>query len=155
MQTNSSSESDYAISTDRDRLDVSLVHAFLSQSSYWARGRSRDLVATSIQNSLSFGVYAPDGGQVGFARIVTDYSTFAWLCDVFILEEHRHSGLGKRLVEAVVDHPDLKPIRRILLATADAHDLYRRYGGFDLLAHPERWMERLVSEETHEPDMAE
>lgn len=144
MEAQRSSHSDYSISTDKDRLDTALIHRYLSQSAYWARGRSYETVVTSIRNSLCFAIFAPSGNQVGFARVVTDYSTFAWLCDVFVIEEHRQRGLGKRLIEAVTSHPELKHVRRILLATNDAHELYRRYGGFRELSHPETWMERLL-----------
>jgi len=132
----------YTISTDKARLDVDLIHAFLSERAYWALGRSRALVETSIANSLCFGVYAGDQ-QVGFARVVTDCATFAWLCDVFILEAQRGRGLAKWLVEVIVAHPDLQGLRRMLLATRDAHELYRRFGGFTPLRAPERWMERV------------
>lgn len=129
------------ISTDKARLDVELIHAFLSQHAYWALGRPREVVQRSIENSLCFGVYDQEQ-QVGFARVVTDYATFAWLCDVFILETHRGRGLGKRLVENIVAHPALRGLRRLLLATRDAHELYRRHGGFEALQAPDRWMER-------------
>ena len=115
------------ISTDRSRLDLDLIHRYLSEESYWARGRGREEVERSIANSMPFGVYR-DGGQVGFARAVTDRVTFAGLADVFVLPEHRGHGLGKRLVEAAIGHPDLVGLKRWLLGTADAHDLYRRYG---------------------------
>jgi GNAT superfamily N-acetyltransferase len=131
------------ISTDKARLDLGRIHEFLSQQAYWAIGRSYETVARSIASSLCFGLY--DGEeQVGFARVVTDYATFAWLCDVFVIDSRRGQGLGKWLVECVVAHPDLADLRRILLATRDAHELYRRYGGFSLLKAPERWMERLA-----------
>jgi GNAT superfamily N-acetyltransferase len=132
----------YAISTDPGRLDVAFVHQFLSQESYWAEGRSLDTVRLSLAHSLCFGLYAEDA-QVGFARVVTDKATFAWLCDVFVVRDHRGRGLSKWLVQCVVGHPDLQTLRRILLATRDAHDLYRRYAGFAPLQAPERWMERL------------
>ena len=131
----------YTTSTDPDRLDIGVIYNFLSTGSYWAQNRPLDVVRRSIENSLNFGVYC-DSRQVGFARIITDYATFAWLCDVFILHEQRNCGLGKWLVECVVNHPELKPLRRILLATRDAHELYRQYGGFTPLANPDRWMEK-------------
>ena len=129
------------ISTDRNRLDLAYVHRYLSEECYWALGRSRAIVEKSIANSLCFGVYAGDR-QIGFARVVTDYATFAWLCDVFIDDAHRGQGLGKRLVETVVAHPELQGLRNFILATRDAHELYRGYGGFEALAAPERWMAR-------------
>jgi GNAT superfamily N-acetyltransferase len=120
--------SDYSISTDRDRLDVARVHRFLSTEAYWSPGVAREVVERSIENSLAFGVYAPSGEQVGFARVVTDYATFAWLADVYIEGAHRGRGLGKRLVAEVLEHPDLQGLRRWMLGTADAHELYRRFG---------------------------
>jgi GNAT superfamily N-acetyltransferase len=131
----------FLISTDKSKLDVGLVHEYLSECSYWAQGRPLDVVETSIEHSVCFGVYDGDR-QVGFARVVTDYATFAWLCDVFILESHRGHGLGKWLIESVVAHPDLQGFRNFMLATADAHELYCRYGGFDGLEKPEKWMRR-------------
>lgn len=130
----------YTISTDKTRLDTGLIHRFLSEESYWAQGRPLELVQRSLANSLCFGVYAAGGQQVGFARVVTDYTTFAWLCDVFIVRAHRGRSLGKWLVETVIDHPDLAGVWRFVLATSDAHELYRRYGGFETLPSPERWM---------------
>jgi GNAT superfamily N-acetyltransferase len=132
----------YSISTDKSRLDVGLIHDFLSQRSYWAQDRTLATVEKTIEHSLCFGVYAADGQQAGFARVVTDYATFAWLCDVFILETHRGQNLGKWLIETIVAHPDLQGFRNFLLATRDAHELYRRYGGFDTLPTPEKWMKR-------------
>lgn len=133
----------YLISTDKGRLDLGTVQKYLAESSYWARGRSRQTMASAVEHSLCFGLYAPGGAQAGFARVVTDLATFAWLCDVFVLEPHRGKGLGKWLVETIVGHPQLANLKRILLATQDAHGLYRRYGGFQALRSPERWMERL------------
>lgn len=132
---------DFSVSTDKSRLDIDLVHEFLSQSSYWAQGRPFDVTQKSIAHSFCFGVYDSDR-QVGFARVVTDYATFAWLCDVFILESQRGRGLGKWLIECVVACPDLQGVKILLLATSDAHELYRRYGGFESLAKPEKWMAR-------------
>lgn len=131
----------YCIDTDPHRLPLDVIYDYLSNRSYWAKGRSLDTVKKTIENSLCFGVY--DGQDlIGFARVVSDFATFGWVCDVFILESHRGQGLSKWLIETVVQHPDLKSIRRLLLATRDAHELYKRYGGFQLLEHPERWMER-------------
>jgi GNAT superfamily N-acetyltransferase len=118
---------EYLISTDTSRLDLDLVHRFLSEEAYWSPGVPREIVELSIENSLNFGLYRGDE-QVGFARVVTDYATFAWLADVFVVEPHRRRGLGKWLVETVVSHPKLKPLRRWILATADAHGLYSRLG---------------------------
>ena len=130
----------YTISTDRSRLDLDLIHRFLSEESYWAKGRSRDQVERSIENSICFGAYAGDE-LVGFARAVTDKATFAWLADVFVVPEHRGAGIGRRLVEAALGHPELADVYRWMLGTADAHELYRRYG-FDQLHEPGRFMAR-------------
>jgi GNAT superfamily N-acetyltransferase len=131
----------YEISTDRARIDLDRVHRFLSTEAYWCPGVTRDVVERSIASSICFGVYTPDGQQVGFARAVTDKATFAWIADVYIEQEHRGDGLGKRLVEAVLGHPELRGLRRWFLATADAHELYRRYG-FAELRDPGRFMSR-------------
>ena len=129
------------ISTDRSRLDIAYVHRYLSEECYWSIGRSRAVVEKSIANSLCFGVY--DGErQMGFARVVTDYATFAWLCDVFVDAAYRGQGIGKWLVETVVAHPELQGMRNFVLATRDAHELYRQHGGFEALPAPERWMAR-------------
>jgi GNAT superfamily N-acetyltransferase len=130
----------YAISCDPARLDLSVIHGFLSQS-YWAKSIPIALVERAIANSLCFGVYA-GAVQVGFARIVTDRATFAYLCDVFILPEHRGKGLSKALVEFVMAHPELQGLRRWNLVTIDAHTLYEQYG-FKTAAQPERYMEIL------------
>lgn len=144
---------EYFISTESAWLNLELIHRFLSEHSYWARGIPREVVARSIANSLCFGVYvlgkdAPDPArrQVGFARVATDRATFAYLADVFVLPEHRGRGLSKRLMEAVLAHPDLQGLRRWMLATADAHELYRQYG-FTALARPDNFMQR------HNPDV--
>jgi GNAT superfamily N-acetyltransferase len=131
---------DYIISTDQARLDLNLIQDFLSSSSYWATGRSLETVRRSIEYSLSFGLYMGKR-QIGFARVVTDYATFAWLDDVFILDSFREEGLGKWLVEVIVAHPELQGFRRWTLTTKDAHELYRKFG-FTELKHPERWMEK-------------
>jgi GNAT superfamily N-acetyltransferase len=129
------------VSTDKTRLDLNLIHEYLSNASYWARGRPQSVVQKSIENSLCFGLYE-SSRQMGFARVVTDYATFAWMCDVFVLESYRGRGLGKWLVECVVGHPELKGLRLFILATRDAHELYRRYGGFESVEEPKRWMTR-------------
>ncbi len=131
------------MSTDASLLDIDAVHGFLDRS-YWASGRSRELVERSIRASMPFGLYHDDGGrlrQLGFARVVTDGATFAWLGDVFVAEEARGTGLGVWLVECVMEHPDFADLKRILLATRDAHGLYERFG-FRRLQEPDRWMER-------------
>jgi GNAT superfamily N-acetyltransferase len=133
---------DYTISDDCARLDLDVIYNFLNESSYWARGRSRERVERSVEHSLPFGVYR-DGRQVGFARVVTDYATFAWLADVFVLDTERGRGVGKWLVETIVSHPELRGVRRWLLATRDAQELYSRFGFRDLRDSPLGWMERL------------
>jgi GNAT superfamily N-acetyltransferase len=135
---------EFVFSTDKSLLDLGVIHRYLSESSYWAQGRSRQAVATSVDQSLCFGVYAADGSQVGSARAVTDRATFAWLCDVFILEGYRGRGLGKELVETVMAHPEVRALPRVLLATRDAHRLYTSYGGFQNLPNPDWWMERIA-----------
>lgn len=126
------------ISTDPGRLDRELIHAFLSRESYWALGVAREVVDRAIDGSLPFGAYEHDV-QVGFARAVTDGATFAWMADVFVVSSHRGRGLGRRLVEAVLAHPQVRGARNVLLATADAHGLYSPYG-FTALTKPERYM---------------
>ena len=117
----------YVVSTDRARLDRALVHAFLA-SAYWSPNVPRPVVERAIDHSLAFGLYAPDGAQAGFARAVTDRAVYAYLADVFVVEGHRRRGLGVWLVETVLSHPDLLGLRRVALATADAHALYERFG---------------------------
>lgn len=129
----------YRISTDPAQLDLDVVHGFLA-TSYWAAGIPRDVVARSIEASVPFGLYRGDE-QVGFARVVTDRATFAYLCDVFVVEAHRGRGLGRWLVATVLAHPDLRALRRWMLATWDAHGLYAGHG-FTPLAKPETFMER-------------
>ena len=129
----------YLVSTDTSLLDLDAVHAFLSQRSYWAAGISREGLETAIANSLPFGVYR-DGTQVGFARAISDYVTFAYLADVYIEESHRGRGLSKLLLDALLQHPQLQSLRRWMLGTRDAHGLYAQFG-FIPLAEPARWME--------------
>jgi GNAT superfamily N-acetyltransferase len=129
----------YEISDDPTRLDLDVAHAYLAGESYWALGRPREVFERAVANSLCLGVYDGDGAMVGFARVVTDRATFAWLCDLFVLDAHRGQGLGKRLVEAVRDHQDLAGVRRVALATEDAHGLYRQYGY--VAVDPTRFME--------------
>jgi GNAT superfamily N-acetyltransferase len=128
----------FLVTTDPAHLDIELIHSFLSNS-YWATGIPREVVERSIANSLCFGVYEADK-QVGFARVITDYATFAYLADVFIIESHRGRGMSKFLMECIVKHPELQGLRRWTLATRDAHDLYARFG-FRPLSKPDRFME--------------
>ncbi len=131
----------YLISTDKSRLDVSMIHHFLYTTAYWAVGRPMSTVRKSIENSLCFGLY--DGEkQVGFARIITDYATNGWVCDFFIIQPYRGKGLGKWLVDCMMEYPDVKGLRRLVLNTRDAHDLYIKHAGFRQLLKPENWLER-------------
>ena len=129
----------YLISTDKSRLDLTLIHSFLT-TSYWAAGIPLETVRRSIEHSLSFGLYKEDQ-QIGYARVITDYATFAYLGDVFILEPFRGQGLSKWLMEVVVTHPELQGFRRWILLTKDAHGLYKKVG-FTEVKTPERYMER-------------
>ncbi|MDX2218306.1 MAG: GNAT family N-acetyltransferase [Burkholderiales bacterium] len=132
---------DYDISTDPARFDLDAIHDFLTQS-YWSPGIPRETVARAAANSLSFGVFH-HGKQVGFARMVTDRATFAYLADVYVLEAHRGKGVSKKLMAYIIAHPDLQGLRRMMLATRDAHGLYARYG-FTSVGAPDRLMEKLV-----------
>ena len=129
----------YVLSDDRSRLDFATVHRFIAQESYWAPGIPAEKLARAIENSLCFGVYRGTE-QVGFARVVTDKATFAYLCDVFVDVRHRGARLGVWLVEFMLAHPDLQGLRRICLVTRDAQALYRRFG-FDAMPDPGRYME--------------
>ena len=129
------------ISTDQSLLDIDLIHDYLSNQSYRAEGRSKELVEKSIKNSFCFGVYQ-DGNQVGFAKVVTDFTLFAWLLDVFILPEVQGKGLGKKLMESIIAHPKLQTIQRWGLNTKDAQGLYEQYG-FKIPEDIEMYMERL------------
>ncbi len=131
---------EFSISTERGRLDLPVIHNFLAKDSYWAQGRGIETVKRSIENSLNFGLYK-GGQQIGFARVVTDHATFAWLADVFVLDAYRGRGLGKWLIEVILSHPELQELRRWVLGTKDAHEIYRQFG-FSELKQPERWMER-------------
>lgn len=131
----------FKVSTNKEYLDVSLIHSFLT-TSYWAKGRSKELVQKSIDNSFCFGVYNENDEQVGFSRVITDFVTFAYISDLFILEEYRGQGLSKLLVENIMNHEKLQNIKRIMLATEDAHGLYKQYG-FDALSDPSLFMEKM------------
>lgn len=131
----------FRISTNPAELDVAVIHRYLAEDSYWARDIPLETVERGIANSLNFGLYAPAGRLVGFARIVTDKATFAWLCDVFVLPEFRGKGLSKWLMQVVWAYPDLQGQRRHLLATLDAHGLYQQFG-FAPLTTPDRFLEK-------------
>jgi GNAT superfamily N-acetyltransferase len=130
----------YLISDDPARLDVDAVHAYLSRS-YWAAGIARECVERSMAGSLCIGIYGPSGGQVGLVRVITDQATFAWLCDVYVLEAHRGRGLSKAALRATLSHPWLQGLRTLSLATRDAHGLYAQFG-FRPLEKPENRMEK-------------
>jgi len=129
----------FTISTDKNLLDFDMIYHYLSKESYWSKGIKVERVQTSIDNSMCFGVYA-GGKQVGFARIVTDKAIFAYLCDVFVLDSHRGLGLSKWLMQTIRNHPELQGLKRWMLATNDAHGLYKQFG-FGSLTNPEKWMD--------------
>ncbi len=130
----------YFASDEAALVDIELVHKWISAESYWAAGRPYHVMARAVQNSLVVGLYSADGGQAGFARFVTDYATFGWLCDVFVDSAHRGHGLGSFLVRTATDHPAVRDLRQVL-ATVPERTIYRRLG-FDDLASPDRWQER-------------
>jgi GNAT superfamily N-acetyltransferase len=130
----------FLISNDNTLLQIDVIHKFLSQESYWAKDRSLEKTKIAIENSLCFGVYC-EGKQIGFARVVSDFATFAYIGDVFILEDFRGKGLSKWLMEVIISHEDLQGLRRWVLATRDAHGLYQQFE-FSGLKFPDRWMEK-------------
>jgi len=130
---------EYILSTDKEKLDLDAIHHFLSREAYWSLNIPRATVEKSIQHSLCFGLFYKDQ-QIGFARVISDYASIAYLGDVYVLESHRNRGLSKWLMETVMGHPDLQGLRRWILLTGDAHELYRKYGWTDL-ADPSKWME--------------
>ena len=134
----------FTISTARARMQVDVIHDFVSNRSYWMPGVSKSRVQSIIDNALNFGIFEGEK-QVGYADVVTDFTTFAYLANVFVLEEYRGQGLSKWLMECILSYPDLQDLRRWLLATADAHGLYEQYG-FKTIETPERWMERFDAE---------
>ena len=137
MITNDSS---FQVSTDQTKLDIPMIYRFLSEQSTWAVGIGRPVVERAIENSLCFGGYL-DGRQIAFARVITDFATFANLVDVFVLPPYRGRGFCKKMMEAIMAHPSLQGLRRFTLATTDAHGLYEQFG-FETLAKPETYMER-------------
>jgi N-acetylglutamate synthase-like GNAT family acetyltransferase len=139
MNETSLPEKGYNISTDKSLLNFELIYQYLKEETYWSKGISREKLRTAIDHSLCFGI-CQQTNQVGFARVITDRATFAYICDVFVLPAHRGAGLSKWLIQTIKAHPDLQGLRRWNLATADAHGLYSRFG-FKPVAHPERWME--------------
>jgi GNAT superfamily N-acetyltransferase len=138
---------EFLISTDPARLDLDVIHNFLTNC-YWARGVPREVVARSMEHALCFGIYDGRGAQLGFARVISDFATIAYVGDVFVLESHRGRGLGKWLMECIVQHPALQNLRRWILTTRDAHGLYAQVG-FTPVKSPERYMEQ------HDPNVYE
>jgi N-acetylglutamate synthase-like GNAT family acetyltransferase len=128
----------FKISTDKDLLDIDVIYNYLDKESYWSQGIPLEKLKASVENSMCFGIYKDDK-QVGFARVITDKATFAYLCDVFILTDHRGIGLSKWLLQTIKNHPELQGLRRWSLATVDAHTLYSQFG-FTPLTNTERWM---------------
>jgi len=139
----------FLVSTDNSMLDINMIHHFLGQLSYWGKNISLQTVKTSIENSLCFGVYQQHK-QVGFARVITNFATFAYLCDVFILPDYRKKGLSKWLIQNIRNHPNLQKLRRLVLATADAHGLYEQFG-FSRMKNQDRWMEIFQPQQQEEP----
>ena len=136
----------FSISTDKSLLDFDVIYRFLNEESYWSQGIPAEKLKRAIENSLCFGVYFQNQ-QVGLTRVVTDKATFAYLCDVFILQDYRGIGLSKWLIQTIIAHPELQGLRRWSLATADAHGLYKQFG-FNPLVKPDRWMEILTPYQT-------
>lgn len=132
----------YTISNDKDKLQLDIIHQYLTEEAYWTTGRTREMTEKTIEHSLCFGLYHQDR-QVGFARVVTDHTIFAYLCDVFVLSDFQGQGLGKWLTEVILKFLDDEGVRWTMLATRDAHELYEEYGGFQKLYLPEKWMGRV------------
>lgn len=139
----------FTISTDKSKLDIDAIHEFLSTKAYWCLNITKTTVETALQNSLCFGVYQRDK-QIGLARVITDFSTIAYLGDVYILEEYRGNGLSKWLMETIMKHPNLQGLRRWILLTGDAHGLYRQFG-WTAIADPTLWME-LHNKNVYKPE---
>ncbi len=139
--------SGYKVSSETDDMDIAVIHGYISRS-YWAKNIPLITMENAIKNSLCFGVFTDSGNQVAFARMVTDSATFAYLADVFVLDKHRGKGISKLLMKNIIEHPNLQGIRRMVLATSDAHGLYNKFG-FKALSSPESFME------LHRPDVYE
>lgn len=139
MQIVTVTKGDYVITTDKAKLNIEFIHHFLSTEAYWSKNIPLATVQRAIAHSLNFGVFHHDS-QVGYARIISDFATVCYLGDVFIIPEHRGKGLSKWMMEQVMAHPDLRGLRRWILLTRDAHELYRQFG-WESIAHPDRWME--------------
>ncbi|WP_118972655.1 GNAT family N-acetyltransferase [Taibaiella koreensis] len=142
---------DYLFSAEKSRIDMTAIHAFLDKESYWARGIPYETVVRAIQGSVCIGIYDPEGQLAGFGRMITDRATFAYLADIFVLKTHRGKGLSKELMKVFCQLADRFGLRRFLLTTQDAHDLYRR-SGFELFPYPERLMSRPGLSYQHNPE---
>lgn len=135
-----SKNTSYTISTDKKRMDLEMIHHYLSKESYWARNISFEVVKRSVENSLNFGIFHEET-QIGYARVISDFATIAYLGDVFILQKYRGKGLSKWLIQTIMECPELQGLRRWILVTGDAHELYKKYGWTELIT-PEKWMEK-------------
>jgi GNAT superfamily N-acetyltransferase len=131
---------EFVLTTDKNLMNIAMIHQYLSEESYWAKGIPLALVEKSVNNSLNFGVFYKEK-QIAYARVITDYSTIAYLGDVFVLPDFRGKGISKWLVKEITEHPALQGLRRWILLTADAHDLYNKYG-WESIRQPEKWMEK-------------
>jgi GNAT superfamily N-acetyltransferase len=145
MQIITERKGDFLITTNNSMLDLKVIHNFLANESYWSKNIPFEIVKTATENSLNFGLFFKDK-QIGYARVVTDFATTAYLADVFVLKEFRSQGLSKWLMEIIMNHPKLQGLRRWVLLTQDAHELYKKFG-WKTIANPERWMEK------HNPDV--
>lgn len=145
MNIITTTKGDFTISTDKSKLDLTVIHDYLANQSYWSKNIPKERIRKSIANALCFGIYYKDT-QIGYAKVVSDFSTMAYLGDVFVLEDYRGQGLSKWLMETIMSHPELTGLRRWILLTSDAHELYKKFG-WQPIASPEKWME------IHRPDI--
>lgn len=145
MNIITTTKGDFTISTDKSKLDLTVIHDYLANESYWSKNIPKERIRKSIANALCFGIYYK-GNQIGYAKVVSDFSTMAYLGDVFVLEDYRGQGLSKWLMETIMSHPELTGLRRWILLTSDAHELYKKFG-WQPIASPEKWME------IHRPDI--
>lgn len=145
MNIITTTKGDFTISTDKSKLDLEVIHDYLANQSYWSKNIPKERIRKSIANALCFGIYYKDN-QIGYAKVVSDFSTMAYLGDVFVLEDYRGQGLSKWLMETIMSHPELTGLRRWILLTSDAHELYKKFG-WQPIASPEKWME------IHRPDI--
>ncbi|MDP4116298.1 MAG: GNAT family N-acetyltransferase [Bacteroidota bacterium] len=141
MQTITVQKDDFIITTDKSKLDTSVIHDFLSNHSYWSRNIPLEKVKTAFDNSLNFGLFH-NSRQIGYARVISDFSQIAYLADVFIVEEYRGRGLSKWLMQTIMSHPNLQGLRKWVLVTKDAHELYKKFG-WQPISSPEKWMEKV------------